>query len=110
MAKVKAVKWAIGSDEPDDLEEFLSNDDILDKNSKGKGRNKEILWPGKGPFTFKVVQARIKPNKNGDDRIGVMLSMKEPKKSEAVTWNGYVIWDGFNVTDQGKPFIKREVW
>ena len=107
MAKVKSVKWSIGADEPEDLQEFLSNDDIVEKNTTGKGKNKEVNWPGKGPFPFKVVQARVKPNKNGDDRIGVMLTLKAPKGSEAESWNGYMIWDGFNVTDQGAPFIKR---
>ncbi len=108
MAKAaKPVKWALGAEEPEDLDDFLSNDDIVLKNTSGKGKNKEVNWPGKGPFTFKVVQARVKPNRNGDDRIGVMLVLKEPKKSEAASWNGYMIWDGFNVTEQGAPFLKR---
>lgn len=105
MGKVKPVKWAIGAEEPEDLDEFLSNDEIVAKHTNKK--TQEIDWPRKGPWTFKVVQLRVKPNKNGDDRIGVMLTLKEPKDSDAASWNGYMIWDGFNVTEQGAPFLKR---
>jgi hypothetical protein len=107
MAKApKAVKWSIGADEPDDLDDFLSNDDIVARNTSKK--TKEVKWPPKGPHTFKVVQARIKPNKNGDDRIAVMLSLQAGKGDPAQSWNGYVIWDGFNVVDgPSLKFLKR---
>ena len=86
MAKsAKSVKWSIGADEPEDLQEFLSNDDIVAKNTNKK--TKETSWPGKGPFTFRVVNPpRVKPNKNGDDRISVMLALHEPKGSDAASW------------------------
>lgn len=96
MAKVNKVKWALGGDEPGDLEEFLTNDDIIKKNG----------LPSKGTYTFAVKRLAVKPNKNGDDRISVMLIMKEPKNKSA-KWNGYMIWDGLNVTEQSAPFIKR---
>lgn len=107
MAKApKPVKWSIGAEDPGDLDEFLSNDDIVLKNTNKK--TKEVAWPGKGPHTFKVVQARVKPNKNGDDRIGVMLVLQSKKGDDAAKWNGYMIWDGFNVVEgTSLKFLKR---
>lgn len=96
MAKVTKVKWALGNNEPGDLEDFLTNDDIVKKNG----------LPAKGTYTFAVKRLSVKPNKNGDDRISVMLVMKEPKGKTA-KWNGYLVWDGLNVTEQAAPFIKR---
>lgn len=97
-SKVKKVKWAVAGDEPEDLAEFKDNEQIV-KENKG--------LPPKGVYKFAVRRIGVKPNKNEDDRLNVMLVMAEPKKSKAASWNGYVMWDGFNVTDQGKPFIKR---
>lgn len=107
MAKETKVKWALGGSEPEDLAEFLSNEDILKKNTEGKGKSATINWPGRGPFRMKVRFLKVKPNKNGDDRISTMVVIDEPKGSDAVSWNGYAIFDGFNVTDQGAPYIKR---
>lgn len=106
MGKTKAVKWSIGAEEPEDLQEFLSNDEIVDKHVNKK--TQDVEWPGKGPFTFAVKQLRVKPNKNGDDRISVILSLKEPKGSDAASWNGYTIFDGFNVVEgPSLSFLKR---
>lgn len=96
--KEKKVKWALGSGEPDDLQDFKDNEQIV-KENKG--------LPPKGTYTLAVRWLRVKPNKNGDDRISTMLVMDEPKKGKGAPWNGYVVWDGFNVTEQGAPFIKR---
>jgi hypothetical protein len=106
MAKTKPVKWAIGADEPDDLQDFLSNDDILQKHTNKK--TKEIDWPGKGPYRFKVKRLTVKENRNGDDRISAMLVLDEPKGSDAASWNGYLVWDGFNVVEgPSLSFLKR---
>lgn len=106
MAKIKPVKWSLSGDEPDDLQEFLSNEDLIQKHRKGK--NADINWPGRGPFQFKVKRLAVKPNKNGDDRISAMLVFDEPKGSESATWNGYAIFDGFNVVDgPSLSFLKR---
>jgi hypothetical protein len=107
--KVKAVKWAIGADEPEDLQEFLSNDDLIAKHTNKK--TQEVAWPGKGPFRFKVVNVKIREIKTGDnagkDRVAPMLVLDEPKGSKATGWNGYAVFDGFNVTEQGAPYLKR---
>lgn len=105
MPKAKPVKWSLSAEEPEDLQEFMSNDDIVAKHKNKK--TKEIDWPGKGPFTLRVIRVTVKPNKNGDDRIACMMAIHEPKKSDAASWNGYVLFDGFNVTEQGAPFLKR---
>jgi hypothetical protein len=98
MAQQKKVKWALGTDEPDDLADFKDNEQIV-KENKG--------LPPKGTYTFAIRRVAVKPNKNGDDRISVMLIMKEEKKGKGAPWNGYLVWDGFNVTEQGAPYIKR---
>lgn len=106
MAKAaKKVKWSIGADEPEDLQEFLSNDDIVLKHTNRK--TKEVAWAGKGPHTFVVRRLTIKPNRNGDDRVAAMLVIQNPKGHEDASWNGYMVMDGFNITEQGTPFLKR---
>lgn len=102
--KAKPVKWSLGSEEPEDLQDFLSNDDIVAKHKK-RG---EVLWPKRGPHTFAVKRLMVKPNKNGDPRISAMLVLANPKKDDAATWNGYLVWDGFNVAEgPGLRFLKR---
>lgn len=97
-AKVKPVKWAIGGDEPEDLEEFKDNDTIV-KENKG--------LPTKGVYSLKVRRLYVKPNKNDDDRVGAMMVMHADKKEPAASYNGYLVRDGFNITEQGTPFLKR---
>lgn len=107
MVKETKVKWALGGDEPEDLAEFLSNEDIVKKNTEGKGKSATVNWPGKGPFRVKVRFLKVKPNKNGDDRISTMVVIDQPKGEDGAEWNGYAMFDGFNVTEQGAPYIKR---
>lgn len=102
--KAKPVKWSLGSEEPEDLQDFLSNDDIVAKHKK-RG---EVLWPKRGPHTFAVKKLMVKANRNGDPRISVMLILQNPKKDDAATWNGYLVWDGFNVAEgPSLRFLKR---
>lgn len=104
MVKEKKVKWALGGSEPEDLAEFKDNDQIVKEHTK-KG---ETNWPPRGSTVRCLVrQIKVKPNKNGDDRLSVMLVIDEPKKSDMASWNNYAMFDGFNVTEQGSPFIKR---
>ena len=103
--KSKPVKWSVGADEPEDLQEFLSNDEIVDKHRAKK--TKEVEWIGKGPHRFVVRRLSTKPNRNQDDRVAAMLVLQNKAKDADHSWNGYVIFDGFNMTEQGKPFLKR---
>lgn len=102
MAKTTKVKWALGGDEPDDLQDFLSNEEIEQKHDGDKP---------KGKFKFAVRRIMAREIQNGDNagetRLSLMLVINEPKKSDNADWNGYLVWDGLNVTDQGKPYIKR---
>jgi hypothetical protein len=107
MAKAPTkVKWSIGADEPEDLQDFLSNDDIITKNTAKK--TGEVNWPSKGPFNFRVQFVKVAKIQSGDnkgkDRLRVMLVLDDPKTKD---WNGYAVFDGFNVTEQGAPFLKR---
>lgn len=99
MPKATKVKWSVTGDEPEDLAEFKDNDQIVKENGK--------KLPTKGVYRLRVRRMYIKPNRNGDDRVSVMLLMNEPKKSKANSYNGYLVNDGFNITEQGKPFLKR---
>lgn len=105
MAKSKPIKWAVGADEPEDLQEFLSNDEIVDKHRDKK--TEDISWIGKGPHRFVVRRLSSKPNKNGDARVNAMCVLANDDKASDKSWNGYVIFDGFNITEQGKPYLKR---
>ncbi len=101
MPKAVKVKWALSGEEPGD---FMSNEDLMRKNKK-KG---EVMWPSKGPHRFKVKRLTVKDNKNGDPRISAMLVMDNTKKSDGANWNGYLIFDGFNVDDgSGMTFLNR---
>jgi hypothetical protein len=103
MGKVQKVKWGLDSEEPEDLQDFLSNDEIEEKNG---GR------PPKGVYRLAVRRIARTEIKNGDNagkpRLRVMLVINEPKKAGNSMWNGYVVWDGFNVI-QGPSlgFLKR---
>lgn len=99
MATAKKVKWAVSGTEPEDLAEFKDNDQIVKENGK--------KLPTKGVYRLRVRRMYVKPNRNGDDRVSVMLVMEEPKKSKASSYNGYLVRDGFNITEQGTPFLKR---
>lgn len=103
--KSKPIKWAVGADEPEDLQEFLSNDEIVAKHLNKK--TEEVAWPGKGPHRFVVRRLSSKPNRNGDARVNAMCVLSNKDKDSDKSWNGYVIFDGFNITEQGKPYLKR---
>lgn len=103
MPKQSTVKWALGGDEPEDLQDFLSNEDIERKNGG---------LPTKGTYKFAVRQIRKGAIKSGDNkdkpRLSIMLTVAEPKGSPKAKWNGYMIWDGLNIIDgPNLSFVKR---
>lgn len=93
------VKWAIGGSEPDDLPDFLSNDDIVKKN-KGK-------LPTKGRTRVLVKKVTVKENRNGDDMLTVTCEIAESKGKKPGPFDGYAMWERLNVTEQGAPYLKR---
>lgn len=93
------VKWAIGGSEPDDLPDFVSNDDIVKKN-KGK-------LPPKGRTRVLIKKVTSKENKNGDQMLTVTCEVAEGKGKKAGPFDGYTMWERLNVTEQGAPYLKR---
>lgn len=93
------VKWAIGANEPDDLPDFQSNDDIVRKN-KGK-------LPPKGRTRVLVKKIKSKPNKNGDQMLMVTCEIAEGTAKKPGPYDGYTMWTNLNVTEQGAPYLKR---
>lgn len=87
------VKWAIDTDEPEDLQQF----DVYDGDLPPRGVYRCVVKAG----TFKV-----KTNKNGDDMLNGLLVIEETK-GDKKKYNGCPIWFNQNVTDQGAPFIKQ---
>jgi hypothetical protein len=99
VAKTTKVKWALGSDEPEDLADFKDNEQLVKEHGGS--------LPSKGIYTFAIRRITSKPNKNDDERLSIGLSIQEPAKSKNADWNGYWVWDGMNVTEQGARWIKR---
>ncbi len=93
------VKWAIDGSEPDDLPDFQSNDDIVRKN-KGK-------LPPKGRTRVLVKKVTSKENKNGDQMLTVTCEIAEKGSKKEEAFNGYTMWERLNITEQGKPYVKR---
>ena len=88
----KAVKWAIGSEEPEDLPGFKSNDEI------GK--------PPRGVYNFEITKIQKTLTANKDDRLVVTAVISEKDKDKK-KWNGYTIWEGFMFVPQSLPYLKR---
>lgn len=95
--KQAPVKWAIGGTEPDDLPDFVSNDDIVGKAG----------LPPKGRHRFLVKKVTTKENKNGDQMLTVTCELADKGKKKDTPWNGYTCWERLNVTEQGAPYLKR---
>lgn len=87
----KKVKWSISGDEPDDLPYFRSND--------------EIGLPPVGIYTFEIDRVLLCETQKGDERLVFWLRIDE--KGDAKKWNGYTVWEGFNLIPQSLPFLKR---
>jgi hypothetical protein len=63
--------------------------------------------PPKGIYTCLVKQFKIKKNRNDDFRLSVLLEVQEPEDSDKAQYNGFGFWGGYNVTDQGRPWINN---
>lgn len=95
-SKVVTAKWSVPSKEPEDLPDFLSNDEIVDK-AGGLPRGVFRVW---------VKQITVNKNKNDDDMLRVTAEIFETDKSKKV-YNGYTFWENQNVTESGAAFLKR---
>lgn len=89
--KTRKVKWSV-NDEPEDLQDFKSNDEI------GK--------PPKGVYRLVIRRITLTENKNKDDMLKIVAEVDEKDKAKR-RWNGYTFWENQNVTTQGAPFLKR---
>jgi hypothetical protein len=97
-SKVLKAKWGIGAAEPDDLPDFLSNDEIIAKNDD---------QPPRGVFRMMVKgRPTVVKNSNGDDMIKMTLEVNETSKDKK-SYNGFAVWENQNITDKGKPFLLK---
>jgi hypothetical protein len=97
MGKTKTVKWS--ASEPEDLQDFQSNDDILRKN-KGK-------QPPRGVTRLRLKKVTDTKNKNKERMLKIIVEIDEPKGAPGYKWNGWALFENQNVTDQGAPYLKR---
>lgn len=94
--KVVTAKWGVPSTEPDDLPDFLSNEEIVDK----------MGGEPKGVFRVQIKKITVVNNKNGDPMLKITAEINETDKSKK-GYNGYAFWENQNVTEQSGPFLKR---
>jgi hypothetical protein len=84
------VKWGLSSGEPDELEDFEVYDGPDLRN---------------GVYQGKVTRLSIKgPNRNGDDMITGLWLADDPDKPQ---FRGAPLWFQQNISDQGKPYIRK---
>lgn len=86
------AKWAVSSDEPEDLEPF----EVYDGPK-----------PPAGVYNVTLTRLGVKANKNDEQMLNGLLIVKEPKASAKSQYNGYGIWFNQNVTEQGSPYVKQ---
>lgn len=97
-SKVVKAKWGVSSGEPEDLPDFLSNDEIVQKMND---------QPPRGVFRLQLKgRPTVAKNKNGDDMIKMILEVNDPAKDKK-GYNGFALWENQNVTDQSKPFLLK---
>lgn len=95
-AKVVTAKWGVPSKEPEDLPDFMSNDEIAEKMG-GDPRGVYRIW---------IKKLTVVKNKNDDDMIKIVAEIFETDK-EKKGYNGWAFWTQQNVTEQGAPFLKQ---
>lgn len=94
--KVVTAKWGVPSKEPEDLPDFLSNEEIVEK----------MGGEPKGVFRIWIKKLTVVKNKNDDDMIKIVGEIFETDK-EKKGYNGYAFWTQQNVTEQGASFLKQ---
>lgn len=95
-AKVVKAKWGVPSKEPEDMPDFLSNEEIVDK----------MGGHPRGVFRLHVKKITVVKNKNDDDMLKITAEINETDKDKK-GYNGYAFWDNQNITEQSAPFLKQ---
>lgn len=95
-SKVVTAKWGVPAKEPEDMPDFLSNEEIVDK----------MGGDPRGVFRVQVKKITVVKNKNNDDMLKITAEISETDKAKK-GYNGYAFWDQQNVTDQSAPFLKQ---
>jgi hypothetical protein len=95
-SKVVTAKWGVPAKEPEDMPDFLSNEEIVDK----------MGGDPRGVFRVQVKKITVVKNKNKDDMLKITAEIAETDKAKK-GFNGYAFWDQQNVTDQSAPFLKQ---
>lgn len=94
--KVVTAKWGVGSKEPEDLPDFLSNEEIVEK----------MGGEPKGVFRVWIKKMTVVKNKNDDDMIKMTCEIFDADK-EKKGYNGFALWENQNVTEEGAKFLKQ---
>lgn len=83
------------------------------KNVSGDARNKEAgvtqyagPKPKPGPYRVRLKRLFMDENKAGPS-IRFLMEIAEPKGSKNEKYNGYGIWGGQNITDQGAGYVNQ---
>jgi hypothetical protein len=97
MARVVKAKWGIGSDKPEDLPDFLTNDEILEKNGEKYPR---------GRFRLHIKEITVKKNNSDNDMMVIRCEVNETDKAKK-SYNGWFLITNQNITDQGKPYLLK---
>lgn len=95
-SKVVTAKWGVPSKEPEDLPDFLSNDEIAEK----------MGGDPRGVFRVWVKAVKVVINKSDDQMLKITAEIYETDKSKK-GYNGWVFWENQNVTEQGASFLKQ---
>jgi hypothetical protein len=95
-SKVVTAKWGVPAKEPEDLPDFLSNEEIEEK----------MGGAPRGVFRVWVKKITVVKNRNDDDMLKITAEIFETDKSKK-GYNGWVFWENQNVTEAGASFLKQ---
>jgi hypothetical protein len=93
--KVVVAKWGVPSKEPEDVPDFLSNEEISEK----------MGGDPKGVYRLKLKKLTVVKNKNNDDMIKIVCEIFETDK-EKKGYNGWAFWTQENVTEESAGYLK----